>query len=449
MAVALSPLARLVLEHPDWLEQEASERSLHEFVCQLWRYIDPATFQDNWHLRTICEHLEAVTRGDVKRLIINLPPRHSKSSLVAVMWPAWTWLKRRRDHGPLAGPQVKFMSASYAHSLSVRDSVKCRRLIESALYQKRWGGRFELTSDQNTKVRFENNRGGYRIATSVGGALTGEGGDIIIVDDPINVIDAGSATVRQTTIDWWDESMSTRLNDPAIGAYVMIMQRVHEQDPTGHLLDRGGWNHLCLPARYEPDHPHVYGDDPRTRDGELLWPDRFSESSIAGLERDLGAYGSAGQLQQRPAPRKGGMFDRKCWEIVPAAPAGGVVCRGWDLAASEGPTASWTAGVLMRYVHQAFYIEDVIRFRGTPEKVERAIKNTASQDAAVYPDVIIDLPQDPGQAGLAQVQYLVRQLPGYNVKYSPESGDKAETGEGYVGASRGGQCKIGPGCMEP
>ena len=422
-ATRLSPLAQQVMGHPEWLEQEAAERSLHEFGQQMWRFIDPAPYLDNWHLQVICEHLEAVTRGEIKRLIINIPPRHSKSSLVAVMWPAWTWIKRKRDHGPLAGPQVKFMAASYAHSLSVRDSVKGRRLIESPVYQERWGGRFKLTSDQNTKIRFENDKGGYRLATSVGGALTGEGGDVIIVDDPINISDAASETVRRTTIDWWDESMSTRLNAPDAGAYVVIMQRVHDQDLTGHLLVKGGWTHLCLPARFEPDHIYPFAADPRTHDRELLWPERFSESAITQLERDLGSYGAAGQLQQRPSPRRGGMFDPDWWEYEPAAPKAGRAVRAWDLAASTEIGASWTAGVLMRIHQDVYYVEDVVRIRDTPEKVERLIVSTAKRDGK---EVTIDLPQDPGQAGKMQVRYYVRQLAGFNARYSPESGSKEQ-----------------------
>ncbi len=428
-----SPVVHDLLAHPDWLDQELAERSLREFTRQLWPWVDPSPFRDNWHIGAICEHLEAVSRGEIRRLLVNIPPRHSKSSIVSVMWPAWTWIRH---------PETRFMAASYAQTLSIRDSVKCRRVIESPVYQRRWGDRFRLTSDQNTKIRFDNDRNGYRLATSVGGALTGEGGDIIIIDDPHNVVEAGSNMVRQATLDWWDESMSNRLNDPQTGAYVLIMQRVHHQDLAGHLLHKGGWETLCFPARYEPDHPHVSKRDERAHEGQLLWPERFPEEAVAQLERDLGSYGSAGQLQQRPTPRSGGMFNRAWWDeegiINPeAVPCGGRTVRGWDLAASV--SGDWTAGCKMTLKDGVYYIEHMERLRGTPEKVEQMIKAIAAQDGR---NVLIDLPQDPGQAGKAQVQYLVKQLAGYNVRYSPESGAKEVRAEALSAQAEAGNVKL-------
>ena len=438
----LSPTAKALLSHPDWIEQELAERSLWEFTRQVWPWIDPAPFKDNWHIGCIAEHLEAVNLGQIQRLLINIPPRHMKSLGVSVAWPAWSWLRKRNTL--LSGPSVQFLFSSYAQSLSTRDSVKCRRLIDSPIYQRRWGHRFKLTSDQNTKTRFENDQGGYRLATSVDGSLTGEGGDIIVIDDPHNVRDKESETIRQSTLNWWDESMSNRLNDPMTGAYVMIMQRVHHQDLAGHVLTKGGWEHLCLPVRYESDHPHVSSRDQRKHDGELLWPDRFPEEAVAQLESDLGSYGAAGQLQQRPAPRSGGMFDRQWWRIVEAAPAGGATVRGWDLAATEEADgkktqSAYTAGCRMKKVEGVYYIEDMIRFRRSPAQVEQAIKNTASADGR---QVLIDLPQDPGQAGKAQVRYLVKQLAGFNARFSPESGSKPIRAEALSAQTEAGNVKL-------
>lgn len=293
------------------------QASLIEFLKGGWKYIDPAPYVGGWHLEAIAEHLQAVADGHIRRLIINVPPRSSKSSLVSVAWPAWVWAQE--DGNSLSGPHVQFLFASYAQSLGLRDSVKTRRLIESPWYQERWGNSFSLTGDQNTKIRFENNQGGYRLATSVGGALTGEGGSIIVVDDPINANEALSDAVRESTLSWWDESMSTRLNDPKTGAYVVIMQRLHEQDLTGHILanNHDEWVHLCLPMRYESDRhcTTVIGwEDPRTEDGELLCPNRFGEPEVVSLERALQAYGTAGQLQQRPSPRGGGIFKTDWWQ---------------------------------------------------------------------------------------------------------------------------------------
>jgi hypothetical protein len=282
---------------------EKYRRSLREFTKAAWPTIEPGVeFKNNWHIDAVSDHLQAVVNGDIKRLIINVPPRHMKSLSVAVLLPAWTWATQ---------PSKKFLYASYAASLSIRDSTKCRRLIDSPWYQAHFGTKFRLTDDQNQKQRFENDATGYRIATSVGGALTGDGGDIICIDDPHNSVEADSAKVREGVLDWWDQAMQTRLNDPKTGAFIIIMQRLHEQDLTGHVLANqlgDEWDHLMLPARYEVGHPTPMKStlgftDPRTKEGDLLWPERIDEQTLSNLERSLGSYAAAGQLQQRPKPQ--------------------------------------------------------------------------------------------------------------------------------------------------
>jgi predicted phage terminase large subunit-like protein len=310
------------------LERANLEENLSDFVEGAWKYMDPNPFKWGWHLDAISEHLKAVTTGEIRRLCINIPPRTSKSTMVSVAFPAWVWAQASK--GPLCGPHVQFLYASYAQSLSVRDSIKTRRLIESPWYRKRWSHRFKITSDQNTKVRFDNDKGGYRLATSVDGSLTGEGGSIIIVDDPHNANEVESDLIRDGTIEWWDQSMSTRLNDPKTGAFIVIMQRLHENDLTGHILskDVGNWTHLCLPMRFEPDRRCVTNWFIDTReDNELLIPERFGEAEVTELEQKLGPFGAAGQLQQRPEPKGGGIIKRDWWVL-------------WDetVSAGEGRT---------------------------------------------------------------------------------------------------------------
>ena len=235
------------------IEAAYYESSLYEFLKAGWRYIDPNPYVDSWHLGAIAEHLEAVKDGQITRLIINQPPRTSKSSMLVAFDP-WVWAQAHKTD--TSGPGVQFLHASYAQNLSIRDSVKTRRLIESPWYQKYWGNRVSITTDQNTKTRFDNNQGGYRLATSVGGTLTGEGGGIIIIDDPHNAVEAESEAVRNSTLEWFDNSLSTRLNNPRTGAIILVMQRLHEEDLTGHILssDAGqDWVHLMLPMRYEAD----------------------------------------------------------------------------------------------------------------------------------------------------------------------------------------------------
>ena len=238
-------MTQLTLED---VQYNLAEKHLSHFLRIGWPYIDPADYITNWHIDAISEHLEAIANGELRRLILNIPPRHMKSLSTAVAFPAWTWAQKRRSK--LTGPQVGFLSMSYAQSLSVRDNVKCRRLVESNWYQRGWGDRFKLTGDQNTKIRFENDRGGYRLASSVDGSGTGEGGDIIVIDDPVSAGDALSPTVREAANEWFDNTMSTRLNDPKTGAYVVVMQRLHQSDLVGHILERhpDEWTVLCLPA---------------------------------------------------------------------------------------------------------------------------------------------------------------------------------------------------------
>ena len=327
------------------MRAEKYKRSLHEFTKAAWPTIEPGVpFKDNWHLQAVSEHLQAIKEGEIKRLIINVPPRHMKSISVAVALPAWTWASQ---------PHKKFLYASYASSLSIRDSVKCRRLIDSPWYKAHFGDKFKLTDDQNQKQRFENDQTGYRIATSVGGALTGDGGDIIAIDDPHNSVEADSSKVREGVLEWWDQAMQTRLNDPQTGAFVIIMQRLHEQDLTGHILANelgNEWDHLCLPARYEIGHPtpnrsSLGFTDPRTEEGELLWPDRMDEKTLTNLERSLGSYAAAGQLQQRPSPKGGGILKASWW--VPwereELPEVSYVIQSWDTAFETKESSSYSA----------------------------------------------------------------------------------------------------------
>lgn len=299
------------------------EISLVEFSQQAWHVVEPARrYVDGFHIHATCEHLEAVSLGQIRKLLINMPPRHMKSLLVAVFWFAWSWTFM---------PWTRWLYASYAEKLSKRDSLKSRRLIMSPWYQERWGHLVTISSDQNEKLKFENTALGYRIATSVGGTGTGEGGDFVVWDDPHKAGEAHSETIREGVLTWADEEWSTRGNDPERSVFVGVMQRLHEQDLSGHVLERGDWEHLCLPAEFEPNHPYIFKPDgtrrvtsigwtdPRTEDRQLLWPERFTRPALESLKATLGSYGTAGQLQQRPAPAEGGILQREWFRFwVPA-----------------------------------------------------------------------------------------------------------------------------------
>ena len=398
-------------EKKDLVEAEVCRDYLHEFVKRAWSIVEPGTtFVDGPHVKAICDHLEAVTQRKIRNLIINQPPRTMKSLLVSVFWPCWVWT---------FSPESRFMFASYSQALSTRDSLKCRRIIESPWYRRLFGSVFGMQSDQNQKMRFENDKMGFRLATSVGGATTGEGADFVVCDDPVSAMDSSSHKVMDSTNQWWDEVMSTRLNDQKTGCRIIVMQRLASDDLSGHLIKRGTYEHLCIPMEFDPESakPTSIWMDWRKRDGELLWPARIDADALAALKLELGSYGVAGQLQQRPSPRGGGMFKRAWFEIVKAAPADGRVIRYWDRAGSkktQDNKPDWTAGVKTRRAPNGmFYIEHVERFQGEPLENERRIKNTAIQDGV---ECMVGIEQDPGQAGKSEAGAHVRNLAGFNVR---------------------------------
>lgn len=319
----------------DQIDGELARRDLHEFIRQAWHVVEPATvFQDNWHIGAICEHLTAVTNGEIRNLLINIPPRTAKSTTVSVMWPMWVWTFR---------PEFRWLFASYRMDLSIRDSLQSRRLVDSPWYQRHWGDVFSFAPDQNLKSRFENTRRGYRYATSVGGGITGEGGDAIVVDDPHNVREQESDAKRDSVLEWWDQAMSTRLNDPKTGAKVIVMQRIHQDDLSGHVIEQGNYEHLNLPMEFEPSRRCVTSlgwSDPRTEEGDLLWPDRFGEKEIEALKLAMGPYGYAGQMQQRPTPKSGGTFKQewldKRYASLDSLPRMRCIIQSIDSAFKEG-----------------------------------------------------------------------------------------------------------------
>lgn len=322
-------------------ERRLASASLYEFVKQSWHVVEPGIdFIPSWHIEEICEHLEAVTAGDIRRLLINIPPRHSKSTIVSVMWPMWEWL---------ANPQHKYLCASYSSNLSIRDNLKARRLVQSPWYQERWGHLFALAGDQNAKQRFENDKTGYRIATSVGGTATGEGGSRLILDDPHSAQEAQSDVMRESAIEWFNMVWATRLNDPKKDAMVTVMQRLHERDVSGLILNEiGGWEHICIPAEWDGvKRKTVLGPyDPRETKGELICPDRFGEQEIASLKQSLGAYGTAGQLQQDPTPAEGGILKTKFFNLWPSEkglPPFEYILQSYDCAFTEKTTGDPTA----------------------------------------------------------------------------------------------------------
>jgi predicted phage terminase large subunit-like protein len=284
------------------------------FVRRAWKRIIPDALQWNWHIDAVCEHLEAVHRGEILRLLINVPPGTSKSTLCGVMFPAWLW-------GPAGNPGARFIGAAHEQNLAVRDNRNTRELVTSNWYQRLWP--VGLTSDQNEKLYFENEKKGFRQACAVA-SMTGRRGHHILWDDPLSPEKAHSQVHRETALRIFSETLPTRLNDPSKSSITVVMQRLHEDDPSGHILrSELGYEHLCLPMEFEPSRRKTTSlgwTDPRTKEGELLDPVRFPPEVIARDKNAMGSYGWAGQMQQRPSPAGGGIFRDEWWQYYTVPP---------------------------------------------------------------------------------------------------------------------------------
>lgn len=440
---ALSNPGEALLE----LDRLDAEERLVDYIRLMWPVLEPGRpFVDGWPLRAICRALEGVTRGEIRRLLILVPPGCTKSLTTNVFWPSWEW-------GPRNMPSMRYVSWSYSHSLTVRDNRRCRQLIQSGLYQRLWGGRFQMAADSAAKERYDNDKTGWRIASSVGGLGTGERGDRGIIDDPHAVREVESDAIREGTLQWLTETLTTRVNEEE-SAMVCIMQRTHDRDCAGFIMAQElGWHVLCLPMEYEPGHPHPSRlpypfEDPRTREGELLWPARFSRRFTEEMKKSMmswgGEYAVAGQFQQRPVPRGGGMFKRDWFEFVDEAPRDVVErCRGWDLAAtskSRNRNAARTSGVKMSVGADGFvYVEDEVGGQWEPGAVEENMRAVFESDGLGVPQSI---PQDPGQSGKSQKRYLAREFPGYRLHFSPETGSKQNRAQPLAGQANGGNVRV-------
>lgn len=379
--------------------------SLHAFVREAWDLVEPGTpLVDNWHIRGIAARLEQSLATPDDKLLINIPPGCMKSLLVSVFWPCWAW-------GPGGRPETRWFYASYMQDLATRDSMKCRQILASEWYQERWPVR--IVGGANRKTWFQNESGGYRLATSVGGRGTGDHPDVIVADDPHNVRQTESERRRREALRWWDGTMTSRGRSRR-ARRVVCMQRLHTQDLSGHLIEQGGYDHICLPMRYEPERRCAI--DPRTTAGELLWPSLFDEASVRELERGMGSLRSAGQLQQRPTAAGGDIF-RLEWLRRRTAhwPVDGRAVRYWDTAGTQG-AGDWTVGVLMAEVDGLFYVCDVVRERVGFWERERLIADVALRDRSRFrasPTIWIER---PGGLGGESTDRMLQQLAGFDAR---------------------------------
>lgn len=323
------------------IQKRKCEMSLAYFIRKAWAVIEPGQpYVHGWHIDFLCAHLEAITAGmenddgsPYNRLLINIPPGTMKSLTVGVFWPAWEW-------GPMNLPHMRYVCAAHSQDLAIRDGLRMRRLVMSDWYQSLWGDRVQLTGDQNQKTKFENTATGFRQATA-SGSITGARGDRVVIDDPLSVDGANSDAIRDSTNQWFLEAVPTRLNNPKTSAIVVVMQRLHEEDVSGVILDKElGYDHIMLPMRYDPSRasPTALGyEDPRNEEGELLFPERFPIEVVERDEKAMGPYATAGQFQQTPEPRGGGIIKREWWQLWDneAYPMMDIVIASIDTAYTE------------------------------------------------------------------------------------------------------------------
>lgn len=429
---------RLRREAQRRLDEEVTKAgvSLASFVRAAWHVLEPEQpYVHGWHIDAMAEHLQAVHDGQITRLLTNVPPGTMKSLMIGVFFPAWEW-------GPKRKPSFRYLGASHAIHLAIRDNVKMRRLIESDWYQARWP--MQLVSDQNAKGKFENDSTGFREAMAFKG-MTGSRGDRVLIDDPLSVANALSEAERESANTTFRESVPLRLNNPKSSAIIVVMQRLHENDVSGLILEKEfGYVHLMLPMEFEPERKCITSigfSDPRTKRDELLFPERFSREVVERDKKVLGPYGVAGQFQQRPAPLGGGLFKKGKALIVDALPKKlWRQVRGWDFAATESDDAAYTAGVkLAEDADGTVYVVDVLRQRLSPLGVDRALKTCAAEDGRLC---VIDIPTDPGQAGKDSAGHRTRLLSGYTVMTSPESGSKTERAMPFASQWEAGNVRL-------
>lgn len=361
------------------MDKVRAENSLRDFAKLSASLVEPRQLVWGWHLDALCDHLQAVEEGHIRRLLVNVPPRSLKSTITSVIYPAWAWTK---------DPTIKFLTGSHGSDLAVRDTRKSRTIIESDWYKELWGDEIRLCADQNQKRYYENTKNGYRVAFSTGSFPMGKGGDRIILDDPLSLNAAWSKTKREGVNDMLGEGMFSRLNPDTTGddirAIIVIMQRLCVDDCTGYLLERfSGWEHLMLPLEFEPDRKCKTSIfmDPRNDAGESLCPALFPPEKIAELKEEYGPDGTAGQLQQRPNKVGGNLFDTDCFQtyyVLPQVIKCNRVIQGLDTAYKEKQRNDYSVCITLGESDTAYYILDVWRKKLPYLQLKAAIEELAS-----------------------------------------------------------------------
>ena len=392
-----------------------ARKGFAEFVRRAWHQVEPAPLAWNWHLDAVCEHLEAVTRREIRDLVINVPPGCSKSLLASVLWPAWMWT---------LDPSRRFIVASYADRVVLRDARKNRKLVDGDWFQARWP-HVQIPRDRTASTAvsiFNTSREGMRFSTTVpGGDVTGQHCHDALVDDPINPhsAEAASGVGLDAVLEWWCGVMPTRFLDHATSTRSLIMQRVHERDLTKEFL-RAGATVLCLPMRFESKHPHRYARDPRAEEGELLCPARIPPAEVDRIEVTMGPTRTAAQHQQRPAPAGGnilkGDWMLKRWVELPK---GGTWGLSLDATFKDTKKSDMVALQAWLSAGADHYLVDQTLGRMSFMETIKALLAMSAR----YPGALLKLIEDKAN-GPAILNVLESKVPGL-VAVNPDGGKEA------------------------
>jgi predicted phage terminase large subunit-like protein len=397
----------------DALLTRQAEQSLRSYVAQAWPILEPATpFLSNWHIDYLIEHLEAVTAGQLTRLLINIPPRYMKSILVSILWPTWEWIRN---------PSHRWIFASHAEALAIKHSLDRRSVLQSSWFQQRWGSRVRLASDQNEKREFLNTHRGHMVATSVGGSILGKGGNRIVVDDPHNPTQAESDIQREAALRFFSRTLSTRLDNKNTDAIVVVMQRLHERDLAALCLELG-FKHVCIPAEADVATRLVFPRSGRVIEravGDVLWPAREDATVLAQQRQLLGSAAYAGQYQQRPAPAGGAVFQRDWFRYYDELPHDLVLAQSWDMAFKDRSDNDYVVGLVGGRKGADIYLVDRVKGHWSFTESCRQVE----QLSARYPGARLILIEDAAN-GPAIIDALRHKVGGI-VPVKPQGGKLA------------------------
>jgi predicted phage terminase large subunit-like protein len=378
------------------IQRELCQRSFYSFVKLAFPVILPGVpYIDNWHIRVVTGYLQALVEDRVpaKNLVINVPPGSMKSLLTCVLFPAWVWTIDQRK---------RFLCVTHSENFAQRDALLSRNLIKSDWYKSMFN--VELKIDDAKKTAYSNTNGGFRHSYGLKG-LTGDHGDFLIIDDPMDIEDRYSEAERKFVLDVYDNVLPSRV-DPRNGKKVLIMQRIHEADLVGHIKrinERAQF--VILPMEYEGEvfKPLKGLEDPRKKDGTLLWPEMFDQEYVADRKVLMSSMDVAGQYQQRPSPVAGNIFKKEWW--ISRRSSTDIIARfiSWDTAAAVTESAAFSAGIVGEITaNYKLYIREVVRGKWDFPQLQHQIEELATK----YQFALKNIAIESKSSGLSVIQSL-------------------------------------------